>query len=214
MTKEELFMSNPWEEIRLEDYEKHMALDSVRQLQALNGMMKSQLEAYPVKTVMIFGVAGGNGLEHADPGKYERVYGVDINREYLQAADERFAGLKGTLQCLCLDLTKDAGKLPQAELVIADLLIEYIGYETFAAAVKQAGARVVSCVIQINPEEEGNWVSDSPYLHAFDRLDEVHHQMNEDGLAAAMREAGYRQGLREEAGLPNGKKLVRLDFEK
>ena len=58
-------MRNPWEEIRLEDYEKHMALDSVRQLQALNGIMKAQMEAYPVKTVMILGVAGGNGLEHA-----------------------------------------------------------------------------------------------------------------------------------------------------
>ena len=207
-------MGNPWEEIRLEDYEKHMALDSVRQLQALNGMMKSQLEAYPVKTVMIFGVAGGNGLEHADPGKYERVYGVDINREYLQAAEERFAGLKGTLQCLCLDLTKDAGKLPQAELVIADLLIEYIGYETFAAAVKQAGARVVSCVIQINPEEEGNWVSDSPYLHAFDRLDEVHHEMTAEALAAAMKAEEYREILRESTDLPNGKKLMRMDFEK
>lgn len=206
-------MSNPWEEIRLEDYEKHMALESVRQLQALNGMMKSQLEAYPVKTVMIFGVAGGNGLEHADPGKYERVYGADINREYLQAAEERFAGLKGKLECLCLDLTEDLGKLPQAELVIADLLIEYIGYEAFAAAVKKAGARVVSCVIQINPEEE-TWVSDSPYLHVFDRLDEVHHQMNEEGLVSVMRDAGYRQILQEEAGLPNGKKLVRIDFEK
>ena len=207
-------MSNPWEEIRLEDYEKHMALDSVRQLQALNGMMKSQLEAYPVKTVMIFGVAGGNGLEHADPGKYERVYGVDINREYLQAAEERFAGLKGTLQCLCLDLTKDAGKLPEAELVIADLLIEYTGYAAFTAAVKQAGARVVSCVIQINPEEEATWVSDSPYLHAFDRLDEVHHEMAPEALAAAMMAEGYREILRESTDLPNGKKLMRMDFEK
>ena len=29
-------MPNPWEEIRLDDYEKHMSLDSVRQLQALD----------------------------------------------------------------------------------------------------------------------------------------------------------------------------------
>ena len=137
-------MRNPWEEIRLEDYEKHMALDSVRQLQALNGIMKAQMETYPVKTVMILGVAGGNGLEHAAPEKLDRVYGVDINREYLQAAGERFAGLGEKLELICLDLTKDAGKLPGAELVIADLLIEYTGYEAFTAAVKQAGAGIVS----------------------------------------------------------------------
>ena len=207
-------MSNPWEEIRLEDYEKHMALDSVRQLQALSGIMKAQLEAYPVRTAMIFGIAGGNGLEHVDPEKYDRVYGIDINREYLQAAEERFAGLGEKLQLMCLDLTKDAGKLPEAELVIADLLIEYTGYAAFTAAVKQAGARFVSCVIQINPEEEETWVSDSPYLHAFDRLDEVHHEMQAGELAAAMEAEGYREILRESTDLPNGKKLMRMDFGK
>ena len=207
-------MSNPWEEIRLEDYEKHMALDSVRQLQALSGIMKAQLEAYPVRTAMIFGIAGGNGLEHVDPEKYDRVYGIDINREYLQAAEERFAGLGEKLQLMCLDLTKDAGKLPEAELVIADLLIEYTGYAAFTAAVKQVGTQYVSCVIQINPDEEENWVSDSPYLHAFDRLDEVHHEMAPEGLAAAMEAEGYREILRESTDLPNGKKLLRMDFEK
>ena len=207
-------MSNPWEEIRLEDYEKHMAQDSVRQLQALSRIMKAQLEAYPVQTVMIFGIAGGNGLEHIDPEKYDRVYGIDINREYLQTAEERFIGLGEKLQLMCLDLTKDAGKLPEAGLVIADLVIEYTGYAAFTAAVKQAGARFVSCVIQINPEEEGTWVSDSPYLHVFTRLDEVHHEMASEGLAAAMEAEGYREILRESTDLPNGKKLLRMDFEK
>ena len=36
-------MNNPWEKVKLSDYENHMALDSVRQLQALNQMMKGQL---------------------------------------------------------------------------------------------------------------------------------------------------------------------------
>lgn len=46
-------MKNPWEEIPLTDYENHMGLDSVMQLQAMNEMMKGQLEAYPVSDVMI-----------------------------------------------------------------------------------------------------------------------------------------------------------------
>ena len=33
-------MNNPWEEIKLDDYEKHMSLDSVKQLQTMNKMMK------------------------------------------------------------------------------------------------------------------------------------------------------------------------------
>ena len=82
-------MSNPWEEIRLDDYENHMKLDSVRQLQTMNAMMKEQLEAYPVSTAAILGVAGGNGLEHVNPEKYQGVYGIDINEGYLQAAATR-----------------------------------------------------------------------------------------------------------------------------
>ena len=57
-------MVNPWIEILLDDYENHMRLGSVMQLQTMNQMMKSQLEDYPVSSAMILGVAGGNGLEH------------------------------------------------------------------------------------------------------------------------------------------------------
>lgn len=52
-------MGNPWEMISLEDYENHMKLDSVRQLQGLNEMMQGQLDAFPASSVMILGVAGG-----------------------------------------------------------------------------------------------------------------------------------------------------------
>ncbi len=37
-------MLNPWEGISLDNYEKHMSLDSVKQLQALNTIMKEQFE--------------------------------------------------------------------------------------------------------------------------------------------------------------------------
>ncbi len=57
-------MKNPWEEIPLTDYENHMKLDSVMQLKAMNEMMKGQFDTYPISSVVIFGIAGGNGLEH------------------------------------------------------------------------------------------------------------------------------------------------------
>ncbi len=52
-------MKNPWEEISLSDYENHMKLDSVMQLQAMNEMMKGQFNAYSVTNIMILGIAGG-----------------------------------------------------------------------------------------------------------------------------------------------------------
>lgn len=46
-------MNNPWNEIDLATYEKHMSLDSVLQLQALNRMMKEQFYSYPVQSITI-----------------------------------------------------------------------------------------------------------------------------------------------------------------
>ena len=206
-------MTNPWEEISLDDYEKHMSLDSVRQLQAMNAIMKAQFSAYPVDTATVLGIAGGNGLVHISPDKSRKVYGVDINADYLRAVSQRYTELSGVLECLQIELINEAEKLPKSQLLIANLLIEYIGYGAFQRAVLQTAPEYVSCVIQINTDAE-QWVSESPYLHAFDRLDEVHHQMEEAALTAAMNEIGYSLILQESCPLPNGKALVRLDYRK
>ena len=206
-------MSNPWEEISLSDYENHMSLESVNQLQTMNSIMKKQFSDYPVKTAMVLGIAGGNGLEHVSSDKFEKVYGIDINEGYLKTVKERYKDLAGILECLCIDLITEPEKLPHAELVIANLLIEYIGYEAFQKAVQKIDPEYVSCVIQINTDE-AQWVSDSPYLHAFDRLDEVHCQMEENALIAAMEKTDYRIILNESEPLPNGKALQRIDFRK
>lgn len=168
-------MKNPWEEIPLTDYENHMKLDSVRQFQTMNEMMQGQFDAYPVSCVMILGIAGGNGLEHIQKEEFERVYGVDVNSSYLEEAARRYPHLDGVLQCMCIDLLNGVDKLPGADMVIANLLVEYIGYECFQNVIRQVMHKYVSCIIQINVED--GWVSDSPYLQVFDKLEEVHHQM-------------------------------------
>lgn len=203
-------MTNPWEEISLSDYENHMKLDSVMQLQNLNQMMKDQFSAYPVSSVMVLGIAGGNGLEHIDNNKFEKVYGVDINREYLAAVTRRYSDISNILECIQLNLIEEADKLPKAELLIANLLIEYIGYDCFQKAVKQVQPQYISCIIQININDK--WVSDSPYIHVFDGLDEVHHQVEEDLLIQILDNIGYKKIAQIESPLPNGKKLVQIDF--
>ena len=205
-------MSNPWEEISLTDYENHMKLDSVMQLQAMNKMMKGQLDDYPISSVMILGIAGGNGLEHIQKDKFERVYGVDVNYSYLQEVIRRYRNLDDILECLCVNLIEETYKLPKADMVIANLLIEYIGYECFQKAIKHVNPKFVSCIIQINIED--NWVSDSPYLHVFDGLEQVHHQMEEQALEKVMIEIGYHTIKTLDYLLPNGKKLVQIDFER
>lgn len=206
-------MNNPWEEISLDDYENHMSLDSVYQLQTMNAIMKAQFEDYQAETAMILGIAGGNGLEHIRTEKYKAVYGIDINEGYLEKIRQRYPMLGNVLRLMCLDLTSEADRLPKAELVIANLLVEYIGYQAFVEAIRPICPRYVSCVIQINGEAE-KWVSESPYLHAFDRLDEIHHQMEENALEGEMNKIGYVCISKSASSLPNGKKLLRIDFAK
>lgn len=201
---------NPWKNISLSDYENHMALESVQQLQALNEIMKNQFYTYDIDSIMILGVAGGNGLEHIDCKKIEKVYGVDINQNYLQECKTRYAQLGETLETICMDLMQDDIQLPYVELVVANLLIEYIGYECFQKVIRAIRPKLVSCVIQIN--EDDTFVSDSPYLHAFDGLDEIHHQMERYNLINTMERTGLHKLLEVEKELPNGKKLLRMDF--
>ena len=77
-------MENPWKEISLADYENHMKLDSVMQLQVMNEMMKGQFYTYPVSSIMILGIAGGNGLEHIQEDRFDKIYGIDINSLFSQ----------------------------------------------------------------------------------------------------------------------------------
>lgn len=61
---------------------------------------------------------------------------------------------------------------------------------------------------------EDDWVSDSPYLHVFDGLEEVHHQIEEQVLENVLLEINYHAIRTLEYLLPNGKKLVQIYFER
>lgn len=203
-------MKNPWEDIELSDYENHMNYKSVQQLTALNDMMKGQIESYDTDTLMILGIAGGNGLNHIDPHKYTRVYGVDVNENYLIECTKRYPELRGVFETVHADLKDPEAVLPKAEMVMADLVIEYVGCDDFKKALEKIAPKIVSCVIQINTDED--YISDSPYVHTFNCLDQVHEQMSVTGMNDTLAELGYVPVYQEEMNLLNGKKLIRLDY--
>ncbi len=205
-------MGNPFLDIPLDIYERHMSLDTVQQLQILNKKMKKQLCRYEVNSVMILGIAGGNGLEHIETHKIDIVYGVDINEKYLEACRQRYSLLNGRFETVCVDLTNKEVEIPKAKLVIANLLIEYIGYDAFAHHMRVMSPEYISVIIQIN--EQNGFVSESPYVHEFDRVSEVHHQIEENDLTDVLMGINYSKIYREDIPLPNGKKFVQVDFMK
>lgn len=202
-------MIDPWNDIPLEIYESHMSLDNVGQLQALCGIMKEQFEVTCADTVMILGAAGGNGLENIPPERFEKVYCVDINQSYLDRIPERYPQLEDVTELICTDLRISADTLPGAGLLIADLIIEYIGYDCFESVVKAVHPEYVSCAVQADTGE--GFVSESPYLHHFDGLESIHCSIDSAKIEKLLSSLGYRCVKNKVYPLPNGKSLVRVD---
>jgi len=203
-------MSNAWEEVSLEDYENHMKSSAVQQLQALNEIMKSQIYQYDISTVLILGIAGGNGLEHIDTSRIKFVYGIDVNQNYLEVCKEKYRNLKDNLVLKKLDLSSISNDLPVADIIIANLFIEYIGIDMFLKQLSKAFPQYVSCVIQKNPNID--FISDSPYVKAFDGISTLHRDIEKDSLVRAMSKIGFSLILSQEHVLPNMKEFIRLDF--
>ena len=78
----------------------------------------------------------------------------------------------------------------KTQLILANLVVEYIGCVCFGQVVQQVNPQYVSCVIQVN--NGAGWVSDSPYLHAFDGLEQVYHSIDANMLRESMTGIGYR----------------------
>ncbi|WP_343208834.1 class I SAM-dependent methyltransferase [Anaerolentibacter hominis] len=201
---------NPWEIVPLSDYEEHMKDSMVGQLTVLNYIMKMQMNVHCIRSMAILGVAGGNGLEHI-PDSVETVYGIDVNVNYLTMCRERYRRLGEKLVTLRMDLTNEDTVLPHVDLVIANLLIEYVGVHRFAEQIRAAGPGYLSCVIQ--REEGSSFVSDSPYRRSLMVLDPLHRSVDRTELVKCMENAGYRLELEEEYGLPGSKMFIRLDFQ-
>lgn len=205
-------MGNPWEEVRFSDYEAHMSLPGVGQLQLLNRIMKEQFYQHPVKTLAVLGIGGGNGLEHIDSDRIDTVYGIDVNQEYLNVCGERFSNLQNHLVLMRLDLSDLKQCVPPVDLIVANLFIEYIGAEAFVWHIRRSNPAYISCVIQKN--EDKSFVSDSPYTEAFSNISALHRDIASDDLKDRVEEAGYRLSALTRYPLPNGKAFLRLDFSR
>lgn len=207
-------MKNLWNDVKLEIYEAHMSLADVAQLQMLNQIMKEQLQAYPeAESIAVIGVAGGNGLEHCGK-RFKRVYGIDVNPEYLKVCAQRFQQVMGErLRLIESDISEPGSILPKVDLLVANLLIEYVGIKLFCAKSAASQAVNVSCVIQ-GIKSEQSFVSESPYQAKLQGISELHRDVDEMEFIAEMNQCGYCLAYRETYVLPNGKQFIRLDFKR
>lgn len=156
-------MSDPWLSIPLADYEGHMGAKNVQQLSALSDLFKRALEVCLPDSVAILGIAGGNGLEHANPATIKRIVGVDINPGYLDEVRRRFV-THSNLELHCADLSQDELRVAPVALVRAALFFEHAGLgralDNAVSLVTRGGQ--LSVVLQL-PDREQQHVTTTSY---------------------------------------------------
>jgi hypothetical protein len=190
-----------------------MSDSRVGQLQRLGEITGEQLAAYPARAVAVLGIAGGNGLDLIDPQTTDAVYGYDINPDYLDTCEARYRGVFGGRLHLIETSVDRSLTIERVDLLIANLIIEYVGASEFVAfaAANADSIGVLSCVTQRNDAE--GFVSSTDHASSFDALASVSSDIHPEMLASAMSEAGFIALGRREYPLPNGKTLLRQDFQ-
>jgi hypothetical protein len=203
---------HPWRGIDLDVYERHMSDARVGQLQRLHDITGEQLATYPSRAIAVLGIAGGNGLDLIDPQTTDAVYGYDINRDYLDACEARYRDTLGDRLHLTETSIDRSVRIERVGLLIANLIIEYVGTEEFAsfAAANADSIGILSCVIQHNDSQ--TFVSETSFASSFDTLASVSSDIDPETLESEMSNAGFDVLDRREYQLPNGKTLIRQDF--
>lgn len=204
---------HPWRGIDLDVYERHMGDPRVGQLQRLRHITEEQLTAHPFRTVGVLGIAGGSGLDLIAPETTDAVYGYDINPDYLDACETRYRdNLGDRLHLIETSIDRNV-RIERVDLLIANLIIEYVGLEEFVAfaATNARSIGVLSCVIQRN--DAAGFVSASDHSSSFDALASVSSDIAPETLTSALPDAGFVALGCWEYRLPNNKALMRQDFQ-
>ena len=204
-------MKNPWCDIKLSSYERHMQSGQVFQLQTLGQITQEQL-AYPAAVIAILGIAGGNGLEYIDLAKTKKIVAYDINQIYLDECKARFSYLGDRLATICCDLGENDFMLQNCDLLICNLIIEYLGIDVFCNLLKRNLTRLktVTCVIQ--KDHGNNFVSSSEASSELASLNAIHNDIDEHVLDRSLKDIGFHLITRKSYLLPNHKEFIRLDY--
>ena len=206
-------MNNIWNSIPLEDYEQHMLNETVGQLQLLNDLTKKYLGPIKPNTVLILGVAGGNGLEHIDNSITRKVIGIDINEKYLEETGKRYKELLPELQLLTMDLSDNENEIAKADLIWSALILEYVNIEMcfkfISRNIKNNGHLIVT--IQSN---NGALSVGRSGIESVKSVELIFRLVEPDDLKIVAEKFGFLKVSEEENFLPDKKSLKTYDFIK
>lgn len=209
-------MFDSWENLDLFVYQNHSK--DINEYQKLNQIMKAQFRAYNFKSIAVWGAGDGNGLEYLSCKRFKHIYAIDINDGFLEECKSKNSNLK-CLEVKKLDLSNTFVDLPQVNMVVANLLIEYLGVDTFISQIKNQlisnessnkPLKIISCVFE-NKNKAIN--TTSRYNYEFKDIANLWKKVDELGLIVKFSTLGYDLILKEIYTIDN-REYIRLDFKK
>ncbi|MGD8413326.1 MAG: class I SAM-dependent methyltransferase [Candidatus Latescibacterota bacterium] len=198
---------SPWLDIPAADYEGHMSLEWVGQLQALNRLFEEIMVTFEPRRLAVLGCATGNGFEHIDPEVTEAVVAVDINPSYLDVLTDRYGAQLPGLRVVCGDALKANIEPDSLDHVHAGLFFEYVEpkpmLERIVTWLTPGG--VLSVALQL-PSDRSGPVTDTPY-ETLELLEPAMRLVDPGALGAAAAGAGLSERKSFDVELKQGKKL-------
>jgi len=112
-----------------------MGAEGADQLRPLSAVLARALAELRPASLLVLGVATGNGLEHVDLTVTQRVVGLDVNPQYLALTRRRHARLGERLELRCADAERVELEAGSFDLVWAGLFFEYVEPRRLAAGI-------------------------------------------------------------------------------
>lgn len=201
-------MPSPWLEVPLADYEGHMA--HVGQAALLDRVLREALAALEPRSIAVLGAAGGNGFEHLSETPLDRCVAVDINPDYLDELERRYAGRVAGLEVICGDLADPALDFDPVDYVHAALIVEYVN--PVALLRRTAGwpnpGGWLGVVLQL---PGGGSVSPSPFA-SLQRLGPGMALCDPENFRRMAEAAGFAFMAQQVDALPGGKQFLAARF--
>jgi SAM-dependent methyltransferase len=204
---------NPWLEIPLIDYERHMALPEIGQARMLSGQLKLAVEANKPQSLALIGCAGGNGLETIIGGSVRRIVGIDINAQYIEIIHSRFCNFFEQLEVYIGNIENIRYEIAPVELIFSGLIFEYVEVVSAINTMKNIclpNGRLF--ILLQNPDATVRPVSPSPYtslkaLASFMQLKKT------GDVISASQNAGFTLLASNQITLASGKQFSILTFK-
>lgn len=203
-------MASAWLDAKLEDYERHVALETVGQAAVIRQVIAAAIAQFTPSRFLYLGCAGGNGLEAIAGSSVDQVFAADLNANYLIEAAKRWSHLPAISFVHC-DLNCTLPDVSDIDLIFGALVFEYLDPLPNLRPLMRPGGHWVALLLAT--QENAPAVAASPYREALLAVGSEFRYLDDKNFTTDSEVNGLALIHRQEISLPAGKYFINLTFQ-